>query len=111
MPVHVVRNGPVTTVILDRPEVRNAVDRAHAQALADAFRAFDGDTDARVAVLWGAGGTFCAGADLKNMEQSMGCAAGACLGCVVTGTDGPQRVCREGPVFGAEEIAWEQMAR
>jgi dihydroorotate dehydrogenase electron transfer subunit len=42
-----------------------------------------------------------------SMEQNMGCAVGACLGCVVMGTDGPQRVCREGPVFAADEIAWE----
>jgi enoyl-CoA hydratase len=62
--VSVERSGPVTTVILDRPDVRNAVDRATAQALADAFRSFDSDEQARVAVLWGAGGTFCAGADL-----------------------------------------------
>ncbi|NJC72578.1 crotonase/enoyl-CoA hydratase family protein [Planosporangium thailandense] len=62
--VRVERSGPVTTVILDRPHVRNAVDRATASALADAFRAFDADDQARVAVLWGAGGTFCAGADL-----------------------------------------------
>jgi dihydroorotate dehydrogenase electron transfer subunit len=41
-----------------------------------------------------------------SMEQTMGCAVGACLGCVVMGVDGPQRVCREGPVFAAEEIAW-----
>jgi enoyl-CoA hydratase len=56
--VRVERAGAVTTVILDRPAVRNAVDRATAQALADAFRAFDADDEARVAVLWGAGGTF-----------------------------------------------------
>ncbi|GII24447.1 crotonase/enoyl-CoA hydratase family protein [Planosporangium mesophilum] len=62
--VHVERSGRVTTVILDRPEVRNAVDRTTAEALAEAFRAFDADDEARVAVLWGAGGTFCAGADL-----------------------------------------------
>jgi dihydroorotate dehydrogenase electron transfer subunit len=42
-----------------------------------------------------------------SMEQNMGCAVGACLGCVVMGTDGPQRVCREGPVFAADEIDWE----
>jgi dihydroorotate dehydrogenase electron transfer subunit len=42
-----------------------------------------------------------------SMEQNMGCAVGACLGCVVMGIDGPQRVCREGPVFAAEEINWE----
>ncbi|HEX6500898.1 MAG TPA: crotonase/enoyl-CoA hydratase family protein, partial [Micromonosporaceae bacterium] len=63
--VRVERSGPVVTVILDRPEVRNAVDRATAQALTDAFRAFDEDDAALVAVLWGAGGTFCSGADLR----------------------------------------------
>ncbi len=42
-----------------------------------------------------------------SMEQSMGCAVGACLGCVVMGVDGPQRVCREGPVFAPDEIIWE----
>jgi len=44
------------------------------------------------------------------MEQNMGCAVGACLGCVIWGVDGPQRVCREGPVFAAEEIDWDAMA-
>ena len=42
-----------------------------------------------------------------SMEQNMGCAVGACLGCVVMGVDGPKRVCREGPVFAADEINWE----
>ncbi|MFF5288977.1 crotonase/enoyl-CoA hydratase family protein [Paractinoplanes globisporus] len=55
----------VTTVIMNRPERRNAVDAAMANELAAAFRQFDADPDADVAVLWGAGGTFCAGADLK----------------------------------------------
>jgi enoyl-CoA hydratase len=55
--------------VLDRPHVRNAVDRAHAAALADAFRTFDADPDASVAVLWGAGGTFCAGADLQAIAR------------------------------------------
>jgi dihydroorotate dehydrogenase electron transfer subunit len=41
-----------------------------------------------------------------SMEQNMGCAVGACLGCTVIGVEGPLRVCREGPVFAAEEIAW-----
>jgi enoyl-CoA hydratase len=67
--VRVERAGAVTTVILDRPAVRNAVDRATAQALADAFRAFDADDEARVAVLWGAGGTFCSGADLHAIAS------------------------------------------
>ena len=65
MSVRVERSGRVTTVILDRPAVRNAVDGPTAAALADAFRDFDADETAHVAVLWGAGGTFCAGADLK----------------------------------------------
>jgi enoyl-CoA hydratase len=70
--VRVERTGPVTTVILDRPEVRNAVDRSTAAELADAFRAFDADESASVAVLWGAGGTFCAGADLKAVAAGEG---------------------------------------
>jgi NAD(P)H-flavin reductase len=45
-----------------------------------------------------------------SMEQNMGCAVGACLGCVVHGTDGPVRVCREGPVFAVDEIAWQAPA-
>jgi enoyl-CoA hydratase len=64
-PVRVEKSGAVTTVILARPAARNAIDGPTARALADAFRAFDADVDARVAVLWGEGGTFCAGADLK----------------------------------------------
>src|SRR3989442_14929658 len=58
-------NGPVTTIILDRPERRNAVDPPTAEALRAAFRAFYQDRTARVAVLWGAGGTFFGGYDLK----------------------------------------------
>jgi dihydroorotate dehydrogenase electron transfer subunit len=45
-----------------------------------------------------------------SMEQTMGCAVGACLGCTVIGVDGPQRVCREGPVFASDEIDWETIA-
>lgn len=69
MTVRVERTPPVTTVILDRPEVRNAVDRTTASELADAFRGFEQDTDSRVGVLWGAAGTFCAGADLKALAS------------------------------------------
>jgi enoyl-CoA hydratase len=65
MSVNVVRNGPVTTVILDRPHARNAVDGPTAMALYEAFEEFDRDEDASVAVMWGDHGTFCAGADLK----------------------------------------------
>jgi enoyl-CoA hydratase len=64
-PVTVERTGPVTTVVLSRAERRNAVDGPTAASLAAAFRAFDADEDASVAVLYGAGGTFCAGADLQ----------------------------------------------
>ncbi|MFG1998522.1 crotonase/enoyl-CoA hydratase family protein [Spirillospora sp. NPDC048911] len=64
------RQGPVTTVILSRPEVRNAVDGPTAAELAAAFRAFDADDAASVAVLWGEGGTFCAGADLKAIGST-----------------------------------------
>ena len=63
--VRVERACPVYTVILDRPQARNAVDGPTAAALVDAFENFDADASAAVAVLWGAGGTFCAGADLK----------------------------------------------
>ncbi len=63
------RRGPVVTVILNRPEVRNAVDNETAEALAEAFRIFESDETAKVAVLWGAGGSFCAGADLKSVAS------------------------------------------
>ncbi|RAV01138.1 crotonase/enoyl-CoA hydratase family protein, partial [Mycolicibacter senuensis] len=65
MNVRVERSGAVTTVILDRPEARNAVDGPTAAALYQAFAEFDRDDSAAVAVLWGDHGTFCAGADLK----------------------------------------------
>ena len=65
--LRVERDGPVTIVSIDRAGAKNAVDRATAQALADAFRAFDTDPAASVAVLTGDHGTFCAGADLKAM--------------------------------------------
>jgi len=69
MSVRVEKNGPLTTVILSRPEVRNAVDGATAEALANAFRAFDADDEAKVGVFFGEGGTFCAGADLKAVAE------------------------------------------
>jgi enoyl-CoA hydratase len=67
--VHVELDGPVTTITIDRPDVANAIDRPTAAALADAFRQFDADEGASVAVLAGAGETFCAGADLKAMRE------------------------------------------
>ncbi|GGT31479.1 crotonase/enoyl-CoA hydratase family protein [Streptomyces chromofuscus] len=72
MPVRVERQQHVTTVVLARPEARNAVDGPTAAELAAAFRAFEADDEARVAVLWGEGGTFCAGADLKAIGTGRG---------------------------------------
>ncbi|MCB9651018.1 MAG: crotonase/enoyl-CoA hydratase family protein [Deltaproteobacteria bacterium] len=67
--VRVQQEGPVYTVILDRPERRNAVDRETAEALADAFEAFDAEPTAKVGVLVGEHGSFCAGADLKAVAE------------------------------------------
>src|ERR1019366_7602312 len=67
--VLVEREGPVTIVSINRPHCRNAVDGATALKLFDAFLAFDTDVEASVAVFTGAGGTFCAGADLKAVAS------------------------------------------
>jgi enoyl-CoA hydratase len=72
MSIKVEKNDNITTIILDRPDVRNAVDRATAQALADAFREFDSDSSASASVLFGDNGTFCAGADLKAFAAGKG---------------------------------------
>ena len=95
--VRIERSGPVFTVILDRPEARNAVDGPTARALAAAFREFDADDTAAVAVLWGAGGTFCAGADLKSLgtEQSNRAAEDG------DGPMGPTRMTLTKPVIAA----------
>ncbi|MEW6430957.1 MAG: crotonase/enoyl-CoA hydratase family protein [Myxococcota bacterium] len=97
MNVRIEREGPVFTVILHRPEARNAVDGPTAQALVDAFNAFEVDGAARVAVLWGEGGVFCAGADLKsigterqNRVEPMG-----------PGPMGPSRMLLSKPVIAA----------
>ncbi|MEU0546918.1 crotonase/enoyl-CoA hydratase family protein [Micromonospora sp. NPDC005979] len=97
MGVRVERSGAVTTVILDRPEARNAVDGATARALADAFRAFEADPGAAVAVLWGAGGTFCAGADLK----AVGTPRGNRVEPEGDGPMGPTRMVLSKPVIAA----------
>ena len=72
MTLTVERDGPVTTLIRDRREARNAMDPASADALTEALLAFDGDPSASVAVLWGAGGAFCAGFDLKYAATQLG---------------------------------------
>lgn len=72
MSVRVEENGPVWTVVHSRPEARGAMDPESATALYDAFRAFDADPSARVAVFWGEGGSFCAGWDLKHASSLSG---------------------------------------
>ncbi len=97
MSVHVEQDGPVTIVTIDRPEVRNAVDRATAEALADAWRAFDADDSAAVGVFAGANGQFCPGADMKAI------AAGTPNLCEPEGDGpmGPSRMLLSKPVIGA----------
>ena len=98
MNVRIEKKDRVTTVILDRPEKRNAVDRPTATALADAFRAFEADPDSAVAVLWGAGGHFCAGADLKGFA---GEATRNALSPEGDGPMGPTRLQLSKPVIAA----------
>ena len=70
MSVSVTRDGEIVIVAIDRPDRRNAVDGATARALYDAFKAFDADETASVAILTGTGGNFCAGADLKAIAAA-----------------------------------------
>src|SRR2546421_10548509 len=71
MTITVERDGPVTTIIRGRIAARNAMDPASAEALVEAFLAFDRDDSQSVAVLWGAGGAFCAGFDLKYAASQL----------------------------------------
>jgi len=99
MTVRTEADGPVLVVTIERPEVRNAVDRPTAEALAAAFRAFDADDGSAVAVLTGAGGTFCAGADLQAVADGRG-------NRVATDGDGPMgptRMLLGKPVVAAVE--------
>ncbi|MFG2617235.1 crotonase/enoyl-CoA hydratase family protein [Streptomyces sp. NPDC048507] len=95
--VRIERDGPVFTVVLNRPEVRNAVDGPTASLLAEAFRAFEADDGAAVAVLWGEGGTFCSGADLK----AVGTARGNRVSAGGDGPMGPTRMRLGKPVIAA----------
>jgi enoyl-CoA hydratase len=95
--VRVERAGPVTTVLLSRPERRNAVDGAAAAALSQAFREFESDPDACVAVLHGEGGVFCAGADLK----AIGTDSGNRVTADGDGPMGPTRMQLSKPVIAA----------
>jgi enoyl-CoA hydratase len=104
--VRIEREGPVTTVILDRAAVKNAVDRDTAERLAAAFRAFDADPEARVGVLYGDHGAFCAGADLKALAEGSGgksIAGGAGLRFQPDGDGpmGPSRMVLGKPVIAA----------
>ena len=98
MSVRVERNGPVTTVIIDRPHCRNAVDPATAVALRDTFANIHADENAHVAVLTGAGGHFCAGYDLKAFA-----AEGAAYDPLGEGPMGPTRRLPAKPVIAAVE--------
>lgn len=99
MPVHYEQDGAVVTITIDRPEVRNAVDRPTAAELAAAFRRFDGDPDAAVAVLTGGSRTFCAGADLKAISSNRGNRVGK----DGDGPMGPTRMLLSKPVIAAVE--------
>jgi enoyl-CoA hydratase/carnithine racemase len=95
--VTIERDGSVATIVIDRPEARNAVDGPTARALADAFREVEADDALRVAVLWGRGGTFCAGADLK----ALGSARGNRLEADGDGPMGPTRMALTKPSIAA----------
>jgi enoyl-CoA hydratase len=99
MSVRYERIDPVAIVTIDRPEVRNAVDVATAHALADAFRRFEQDDDASVAVLTGAGGYFCAGADLKAVASG----ESRDFSPMADGPMGPTRMRLSKPVIAAIE--------
>ena len=105
--VRVEKKGPVTTVILDRPHVKNAVDRATAEELAAAFLSFERDEEALAAVFCGEGGAFCAGADLKAVSTGKGNrsvppATGANFDRLADdGPMGPSRMILNKPVIGA----------
>lgn len=93
--------GQVRVVTIDRPEVRNAVDGPTAASLADAFRAFDADDSVCVAVLTGAGGIFCAGADLKAITDGRGNRVETDM--AADGPMGPTRLVLTKPVIAAVE--------
>ena len=92
-------DGDVFVVTINRPEVRNAVDGPTAALLADAFRAFDADEALHVAVLTGADGTFCAGADLKGVAAGRGNRVDADV--TLDGPMGPSRMLLGKPVIAA----------
>jgi enoyl-CoA hydratase len=102
MPINYEVEGPVATITIDRPEVANAIDRPTALELADAFRHFDEDELVSVAVLTGAGGKFCAGADLKAMREP-GAPRASRVEPDGDGPVGPTRMLLSKPVIAAVE--------
>ncbi len=101
MTVHIELDGPVMVVTIDRPEARNAVDGPTAAAMALAFRRFDADDTLAVAILTGANGTFCAGADLKAVGRGDGNKIDADM--TADGPMGPTRMMLSKPVIAAVE--------
>ena len=99
MAIRMERSDTVATIVIDRPEARNAVDGPAARALTEAFREFEADDSLRVAVLWGAGGVFCAGADLK----ARGTERGLTLAAEGDGPMGPTRMAFTKPTIAAVE--------
>ena len=102
MTIQYENHGPVAVVTIDRPEVANAIDRPTAEALAGAFRRFDQDAAAAVAVLTGAAGKFCAGADLKAMQEP-GAPRASRVEPDGDGPVGPTRMLLSKPVVAAVE--------
>jgi enoyl-CoA hydratase len=102
MTIHFKADGPLAIITIDRPEVANAIDRPTATALANAFRAFDGDPALAVAVLTGANNTFCAGADLKAMREP-GMERATRVEPDGDGPVGPTRMLLSKPVIAAVE--------
>ncbi|MFX1376553.1 MAG: crotonase/enoyl-CoA hydratase family protein [Promethearchaeota archaeon] len=97
MPVHIEKNYPIYTIIIDNPEVKNAVDGVTAEELAEAFRNFEQDEKALVGVLYGAKGTFCSGANLKAIAKGQGNRIDA----KGDGPMGPSRMLLSKPVIAA----------
>jgi enoyl-CoA hydratase len=102
MTVRYETDGPVAVVTIDRPDVANAIDRPTAEALADAFRRFEADEPLAVAVLTGAQGKFCAGADLKAMQED-GAPRASRVEPDGDGPVGPTRMLLTKPVIAAVE--------
>ena len=99
--VHFEVDGPVCVITIDRPQARNAVDGPTQRALSGAFRQFEADDSLSVAILTGAGGTFCAGADLKAVANGRGNRVESDM--TRDGPMGPTRMVFSKPVIAAVE--------